>query len=266
MNDHALPHGFHLSGAAAPLACVDVGGTKVAVCVVDARGVQGRLVEATAKEGANDALALQIVRLIKQSCAAAGIRTNDLSAVGVSACGPFILKESCVELAAPNICGGLAGKARGLPNDWATALLEAPLRQLWRHVRVENDAVAALAAERRWGALQINGQALANCAYLTWSTGIGVGLCVDGQMLRGKNGNAGHAGHLFVSDNDDALCGCGNVGDVEGLVAGNAIARRFAHLGYADAAALFAATKAGDARASALLTSCAGSWAGPCTT
>jgi glucokinase len=67
-----------------------------------------------------------------------------------------------------------------------------------------------------------------HCAYVTWSTGIGLGLCVDGHVLRGKNGNAGHAGHSFVTDNQDALCGCGNTGDVEGMIAGNAIARRFA--------------------------------------
>ncbi|MEI8171792.1 MAG: ROK family protein, partial [Rhodoferax sp.] len=79
------------------------------------------------------------------------------------------------------------------------------------------------------------------------------GLCVDGHVLRGKNGNAGHAGHLFVSDNDDALCGCGNVGDVEGLIAGNAIARRFAAQGYSDAATLFIAAYAGDAVATAII-------------
>jgi glucokinase len=154
-----------------------------------------------------------------------------------------------IELAAPNICGGLAGKARGLPNDWPTAYLEAPLSQAFPYVRVENDGVAALEAERRWGALQ----GMANCAYVTWSTGIGMGLCVDGRILRGKNGNAGHAGHTFVSDNAEALCGCGNVGDVEGLIAGNAIARRFGSQGYADASALMGAAQAGDALAIGLV-------------
>jgi glucokinase len=253
MNQEALPDGFHFSVDSAPVACVDIGGTKVAVSVVDTRGVLGRLVEPTIKEGAHDALALQIIRLLEQSCRSVGVEPDALSAVGVSSCGPFLMREGCVELAAPNICGGMAGPARGLPNNWNTALLEAPLRQRWSTVRVENDAVAALAAERRWGALQEDAQPLANCAYVTWSTGIGVGLCVDGHLLHGKNGNAGHAGHLFVSDNEDALCGCGNVGDVEALIAGNAIARRFAHLGYADAAALFAAAQGGDVRAAALI-------------
>jgi glucokinase len=150
-----------------------------------------------------------------------------------------------VELAAPNICGGLAGKARGLPNDWMSALLEAPLRAAFKNVRVENDGVGALEAERRWGALK----GLRNCAYVTWSTGIGMGLCVDGHILRGKNGNAGHLGHTFVVENNDALCGCGLRGDVEALVAGNAIPRRFASKGYADASALFSAARAGDIQA-----------------
>jgi len=143
----------------------------------------------------------------------------------------------------------LAGAARGLPNDWATALLEAPLREAFTQVRVENDGIAALEAERRWGALQ----GVANCAYVTWSTGIGVGLCVDGHVLKGKNGNAGHAGHMFVSDNNDALCGCGNIGDVEALVAGNALPRRFSALGYADAASVLIAACAGDAVGTAII-------------
>jgi glucokinase len=76
---------------------------------------------------------------------------------------------------------------------------------------------------------------------------------VDGHVLRGKNGNAGHSGHIFVSDNTEALCGCGNVGDVESLVAGNAIARRFASVGYVDAATLFEAAYEGDTGAIALI-------------
>jgi glucokinase len=226
-------------------ACVDIGGTKVAVSLADSSGLQGRVSEPTAKTGHHDALAQQIIRLVGQSCAAAGRQLFEVDAVGVSSCGPFAMNQGLIELAAPNICGGLAGPARGLPNDWMTALLEAPLRAAWPKLVIENDGVAALQAERRWGALQ----GFDHCAYVTWSTGIGVGLCVDGRVLRGKNGNAGHAGHTFVIDNDDALCGCGNIGDVEGLIAGNAVARRFAGEGYCDASALLAAAGRGDALA-----------------
>jgi glucokinase len=201
---------------------VDIGGTKVAVSVADAQGVRGKVAEPTAKEGANDALAQQIIRLVGQSCASAGVPVADIAAVGVASCGPFVLmREVLIELAAPNICGGLAGQGARPAQRLAHRLAGSPLRAAFPNVRVENDGIGALEAERRWGALQ----GLDNCAYVTWSTGIGVGLCVDGRVLRGKNGNAGHAGHTFVSDNHDALCGCGNVGDVEGLIAGNAIAR-----------------------------------------
>jgi glucokinase len=231
--------------AMAPVACVDIGGTKVAVSVADGQGVRGKVTEPTATVGDRGALAAQIIRLVGQSCASAGVAVSEIAAVGVASCGPFVMTDGLIELAAPNICGGLAGKARGLPNDWPTAYLEAPLRQVFGKVRVENDGVGALEAERRWGALQ----GLDHCAYVTWSTGIGMGVCVDGRVLRGKNGNAGHGGHTFVSDNEDALCGCGNVGDVEGLIAGNAIGRRYGAQGYADAAALLTAARAGDAGA-----------------
>ena len=253
MNPDLSVDAFRLPAGAQPVACVDIGGTKVAVSVADGTGVHGRVTEPTARTGDEGALAAQILRLIAQSCSASGLRLADIGAVGVASCGPFVMQQGLIELAAPNICGGLAGPARGLPNSWVSARLEAPLRQQFARVRVENDGIAALEAERRWGALQQDGQPLDHCAYLTWSTGIGMGLCVDGRVLRGKNGNAGHAGHTFVSDSLDALCGCGNVGDVEGLVGGNAIGRRFNAQGYPDAASLFVAAKAGDTRAGGLI-------------
>jgi glucokinase len=227
-------------------ACVDIGGTKVAVSLADlqsaaTRTLYARIAEPTAKDGANDALAKQILRLIDASLAQMGAQRGQVQSVGISSCGPFVLNHGMVELAAPNICGGLAGKARGLPNDWMSATLQAPIATIYPNVRVENDCIGALEAERQWGALQ----GVSNCAYVTWSTGIGMGLCVDGHVLRGKNGNAGHAGHMFVSDNNDALCGCGNVGDVEGLVAGNAIERRFGQ----DAASIFIAYYSGNTSA-----------------
>jgi glucokinase len=253
MNPDMSVDAFRLPAGAQPVACVDIGGTKVAVSVADTAGVHGRVTEPTARTGDEGALAAQILRLIGQSCRSSGVAMADIKAVGVASCGPFVMQQGLIELAAPNICGGLAGPARGLPNTWTSARLEAPLRQHFARVRVENDGIAALEAERRWGALQQDGRPLDHCAYLTWSTGIGMGLCVDGHVLRGKNGNAGHAGHSFVSDNLDALCGCGNVGDVEGLVGGNAIGRRFSTLGYPDAASLFIAAETGDTRAGALI-------------
>ncbi len=225
-------------------ACVDIGGTKVAVSLAQAGSTDliARQNAPTAKTGDHEAVARQVMQLIEAACAEAGVPVSQVDQVGVSSAGPFVLREGAIALATPNICGGLAGPDRGLPNDWTFAPIEAPLAARFGRVRVENDAVAALEAERRWGALKGED----HCAYVTWSTGVGVGLCVDGRTLRGKNGNAGHAGHLFVSDDDnEALCGCGNRGDVESLVAGNAIARRFG----VEAAELFGAAQQGDAKA-----------------
>lgn len=233
----------------APAACVDIGGTKIAVTLATDQGLVGRLTEPTVQTGPQDALGKQVVRMIAESCSMTGLDLTAIEQVGVSACGPFIKTAQGIELAAPNICGGLAGKARGLPNDWPSAILEAPLRAQFARVRVANDGVGALEAERRWGALRENGQPLSHCAYVTWSTGIGVGLCVEGVVLQGKNGNAGHGGHTYVSTDTLALCGCGNIGDVESLVGGNAIGRRLGHLGYPDASTLMAACIAGDPQA-----------------
>ena len=238
-----------LSPNSPPMACVDIGGTKVAVSIADGDGIRGRVTAPTIKQGNRLALSEQVMALIAESCREAGVAPSALSAVGVASCGPFVLHEGLVEIAAPNICGGLAGVERGLPNDWVSLPLESVLRAEFENVRIENDCIAALEAERRWGALQ----GVRHCAYVTWSTGIGCGLCVDGRVLRGKHGNAGHAGHMFVSDNDEALCGCGNIGDLESLVAGNAMERRFSDQGYADSASLLIAAKAGEAGAVAII-------------
>jgi glucokinase len=242
-----------LPAGASPAACVDIGGTKISVSIADGDGIRGRVVEPTVKVGHPDALARQILRMIDQSAQIAAVSLARISQVGVASCGPFVLKAGRLELAAPNICGGLSASANSLPNRWESVPLEQPLQEQFAKVRVENDGIAALEAERRWGALQRADAPLSHCAYVTWSTGIGVGLCVDGHVLRGKNGNAGHAGHMFVSRDDAALCGCGNRGDVESLAAGSAIAKRFAGQRFPDAALLLAAAKAGDAQALVLV-------------
>lgn len=227
-------------------ACVDIGGTKISVALAGSgegpRPLLAPQREPTLTYGEPDALARQVIRLVDAACAGAGVDRARLQAVGVASCGPFAYRDGAIELVSPNLCGGLAGSERGLPNTWTRVPLEAPLRAALPGVCIENDAVAALHAERRWGALHGSD----HCAYVTWSTGVGVGLCVDGRVLRGKNGNAGHAGHSFVSDDaSGARCGCGNLGDVEALVAGNAMARRFGR----SAAALMAAADGGDASA-----------------
>ena len=58
-------------------ACVDLGGTKVAVSLANSSGMHGKCTEPTTKEGDNNALAEQIIRMVGKSCAQAGL--NQLS-------------------------------------------------------------------------------------------------------------------------------------------------------------------------------------------
>lgn len=219
---------------------LDIGGTKVAAMVADRTGPLARMTEPTVKSGAPDALARQLVALLDRAACKAGIPAEAIDAVGVSACGPFTALDGKLALATPNICGGLAAESV-LPNDWTALPLEAILAQRYRRVEIRNDCVAALLGERTFGAA--TGEP--NCVYVTWSTGVGFGLCVDGHLLAGKHGNAGHAGHMLMAPEGRTRCGCGNLGDLESLISGVHITRG---LGLSTQA-LFEAARNGDAAA-----------------
>jgi glucokinase len=222
------------------IAGLDIGGTKIAVTVANAEGVLARLMELTVKTGAPDALGNQTLAMLNTVCEQAGIQLDAVDTLGVSSCGPFALLDGLVGLAAPNICGGISER-EDLPNDWTVIPLESILREQFKTVVLKNDCVAALVAERTFGALRDE----QNCAYATWSTGIGFGLCVNGHILRGKHGNAGHAGHMLMDIHSDAICGCGNRGDLEAMISGRNINSQF---GIASPD-LFASANAGDTAA-----------------
>ena len=224
------------------IGALDIGGTKIAATIADASGPLVRLKAPTIKSGSADALALQVLDLLRQALQQAGGDTADTSGLplGVSSCGPFVQVDGQLCLAAPNICGGLARRG-DLPNDWTVLPLQRILEPQFARVVIRNDCVAALLGERTFGA--VVGQQ--NCVYVTWSTGIGFGLCVDGNLLAGKQGNAGHAGHLLMDPYGSTRCGCGNLGDLESLISGINISQ-----GQALATpALFAAARDGDADA-----------------
>jgi glucokinase len=229
-------------------ACVDIGGTKVSVTLNDgSMALQAHRSEPTAKSGSPEVVARQVIRMVDAACAEMGLDPQSVTTAGVCAPGPFVRQaDGTLALATPNLCGGLAvappaAQGRAAPNDWRSVPLEGLLRQRFSRLRIENDGIAALEAERRWGALQ----GVEDCAYVTWSTGVGSGLCVGGRVLRGKHGNAGHFGHSFATDDEDARCGCGNLGDLEALVGGLSIERRFG----LSAGALMTRAEAGDAQA-----------------
>lgn len=203
------------------IGAIDIGGTKIAASVAGPEGPLARITQPTVKTGTVRALPEQVIGIFDAACRQAGIDANRVSTLGVASCGPFIRQDNLISLSAPNICGARAA-AHDLPNDWGVIPLEQVLRERFAHVAIENDCVSALVAERTFGAVQDE----PDCAYVTWSTGVGFGLCVDGHILRGKHGNAGHAGHMLMSEVQDAVCGCGNRGDLEALISGRNIANR----------------------------------------
>jgi predicted NBD/HSP70 family sugar kinase len=62
-------------------------------------------------------------------------------------------------------------------------------------------------------------------------TGIGCGIVVDGHIHRGEQGAAGDIGHIRISGHDDVVCRCGNVGCLEAVAGGRALAERLAAAG-----------------------------------
>ncbi len=222
---------------------LDIGGTKMAATVANANGPIVRMVQATVKSGSSDALANQALTLIHAVCKKADVLTEQILALGIGSCGPFVKRDGFIELVSPNLCGGLS-HASDLPNDWISIPLENLLSKHFPKVTIENDCVTALCAERAFGNLQNE----LHCAYVTWSTGIGFGLAVDGHILRGKNGNAGHAGHMLLSETSTAECGCGNIGDVEALISGRNLQNQFGRASQD----IFDAAKAGEPQAQAI--------------
>lgn len=83
---------------------------------------------------------------------------------------------------------------------------------------VDNDAKALALAEGLFGS------AVGSSDYLAMvvSTGVGGGLVVDGKLLDGRLGNAGHVGHVIVVP-DGRICGCGARGCLEAEASGTAI-------------------------------------------
>jgi glucokinase len=232
---------------------LDIGGTKMAAVVAGPQGPLARVTAPTAKTGSERAVGEQAIALLQAACDKAGVDFASIDTVGVGSCGPFEKRHGLIELVTPNICGGLAGNPGKLPNDWKSIPLGSVLHEEFKTVVIDNDCVAALTAERAFGAAR----GMDNCAYVTWSTGIGFGLCVDGRLLRGKNGNAGHAGHMLLSEHSAARCGCGNYGDVEALISGQNLEAQFGR----SASELFNAARAGEP-AAARIVDAAAAWFG----
>lgn len=81
------------------------------------------------------------------------------------------------------------------------------------------------------------------------STGIGAGIIAGGELQRGGQGTAGDIGHIRVSRGSDVVCRCGNVGCLEALAAGPAIARDLRRSGVTSATDVVDLVRAGDLEA-----------------
>ncbi|MFT5221846.1 MAG: glucokinase [Glaciecola sp.] len=135
-------------------------------------------------------------------------------------------------------------------------------------VTVENDATAAMFGEWQVGAAR----GMDNAVLVTLGTGIGGGIVVHGELLRGANGFAAEVGHLTIIA-DGRACACGRRGCLEAYASGSAIpvearerlgaggASSLASLDVIDGAAVSAAAEKGDALAIATLEQ-VGRWLG----
>jgi glucokinase-like ROK family protein len=88
-------------------------------------------------------------------------------------------------------------------------------------VWVDNDVNIMALGEWRSGA----GRYHANMVFVKIGTGIGAGIIADGYLHRGARGSAGDVGHIQVTDDRSVVCRCGNIGCLEALAGGHALAR-----------------------------------------
>lgn len=163
-----------------------------------------------------------------------------------------------------------AGISAGGPADWkAGILLSPPNLPSWSHVpirddvsavtgvpcRMEHDGRAGALAEHKFGA----GRGHRNMVFLTFGTGIGAGIILNGRVYRGAAGSAGEIGHVRIAD--DGPEAYGKKGSLEAFASGTGIARlaalrypgRFAEPHAADAKDIIQLSSTGDGDAREVL-------------
>jgi glucokinase len=186
---------------------IDIGGTKMACAVIDAAGdvlSSDRFATPTSSE------------------------PEVLFAALEQTCRTLILRHSKAEVMAVGVgCGGPMRYPSGVVSPLnIPAWREFPLRDRLINAfelptTVDNDAKALAVGERWRGA----GHGSDNMLGMVVSTGVGGGIILDGQLLHGEAGNAGHVGHIIVWPNGPP-CGCGASGCVEGIASGSGLTRR----------------------------------------
>lgn len=132
---------------------------------------------------------------------------SDVSGIGIS-CGGPLNSEKGVIMCPPN-----------LPKWDNVAVCDYFSERTGIKCHLQNDANACAVAEWKYGA----GKGLKNMVFLTFGTGLGAGLILDGRLYRGTNDNAGEIGHVRLEPNGPI--GYGKAGSCEGFCSGGGIAQ-----------------------------------------
>ncbi len=186
---------------------VDIGGTKVAVGLVNSQGQIRRAARAPmiARGGAEQGFraVLHAIDSVMPRARAAGVR-----AIGVCAPG-WVESEKGILLSATNLpC-------------WRNFPLALKIEKHYGlPTRLTNDASAAALAEAKWGA----GAGHGSIFYVSLGTGIGTAIVREGETYHGRAGGGCEGGHMTVNFSGP-LCGCGKRGCIEMYASGTAISR-----------------------------------------
>lgn len=133
------------------------------------------------------------------------VNNTELIGVGISCGGPLNSKKGVI-MCPPN-----------LP-DWDNVpIVDIVSEHFGVNAVLHNDANACAVAEWRFGA----GRGYQNLVFLTFGTGMGAGLILDGKLYTGTNDGAGEVGHIRLSE--DGPEGYGKKGSFEGFCSGGGI-------------------------------------------
>lgn len=188
---------------------IDLGGTQIRAAVLQGAQIRARAARLTGDDPTPERVLPRIYATVQEALDEAGITLAEIASIGVSTPGPLDSRTGTL-YSPPNLPA------------WNGVPLRDILREKYgKPVFVENDANAAALGEYLFGA----GQGSQHMVYLTVSTGIGGGVIIDGRLLEGVNGSAAELGHITI-DWQGERCTCGNIGCLEALASGTAIANK----------------------------------------
>ncbi len=186
------------------IGAIDIGGTKIAVGMVDKAGrvLACKECPTDAHNGLEDGLS-RVTRMLQEVASESG---RPLEGIGIGCTGPVNPRE------------GTIGRVEFLPGWEGANLVERLSEAFGTLVAIENDADAAALGEWAWGA----GIGTRKFLLVTVGTGIGVGIILDGKLYRGVNDSHPEIGH-HVIDPSGPACFCGAHGCWESLASGPAM-------------------------------------------